>query len=135
LSGDIDRIPYNVAKKLKKLQLEEKNLKRTIEENLKRAAMEKDPEKKRKILILVEEDKKKLQTNLNEQAKIRIGENFDPDSYIEDFLRGVEDKLAGRNRNGGRGSIGNRRNPNSSNYPNPNNTDNSNDENSSTNDQ
>lgn len=122
LSGDISRTPYNVAKKLKKLQLEEKNLKRTIEENLKRAAMEKDSEKKRKLLILVEEDKKKLQANLEEQAKIRIGENFNPDRYIEEFIKGIEDKLAGRDRSRSGGS-GDKRSPKS---PNPNNPDNNN---------
>jgi len=127
LSGDIGRTPYNVAKKLKKLQLEEKNLKRAIEENLKRAAMEKDPEKKKKILILVEEDKKKFQANLAEQAKIRIGENFDPDTYIEDFLKGVEDKLAGRERRGGRGS-GNWKKPRDPSNPYPDNADGNNDE-------
>ncbi|CAI2196592.1 13334_t:CDS:2, partial [Funneliformis geosporum] len=98
LNGEIDRIPYDVGKKLKKLKIEEQNLKRTIEENLKRANSEKDPDKKRKLLILVDEDKKKLQTNYEEQKKIRIGENFDPDKSIDEFINGIEDKLAGRNR-------------------------------------
>ncbi|CAG8776964.1 6486_t:CDS:2, partial [Gigaspora margarita] len=98
LSGEIDRIPYDVGKKLKKLKIEEQNLKRTIEENLKRANLEKDPDKKRKLLILVDEDKKKLQTNYEEQKKIRIGENFDPEKSIEEFINGIEEKLSGRNK-------------------------------------
>ena len=98
LSGEINRIPYDVGKKLKKLKIEEKNLKRTIEENLKRANSEKDPDKKRKLLILVDEDKKKLQANYEEQKKVSIGENFDPDKTIDEFIKGIEDKLAGRNR-------------------------------------
>ncbi|CAG8602441.1 4922_t:CDS:2, partial [Paraglomus brasilianum] len=96
LSGEIDRIPYDVGKKLKKLKIEEKNLKRTIEENLKRANLEKDPDKKRKLLILVDEDKKKLQANYEEQKKIKIGENFDPEKSIEEFINGIEEKLSGR---------------------------------------
>jgi hypothetical protein len=80
------------------LKIEEKNLKRTIEENLKRANLEKNPDKKRKLLILVDEDKKKLQANYEEQKKISIGENFDPDKSIEEFISGIEDKLAGRNK-------------------------------------
>lgn len=98
LSGEVSRITYDVAKKLRKLQVEEKIIKRQIEENLQRAQNEQDPNKKAKLLILVEDDKKKLQTNLEEQKKIRVGENFNPDSYIEEFLKGVVDKLAGRNR-------------------------------------
>ena len=118
LSGEIGRIPYDVGKKLKKLKIEEKNLKRTIEENLKRANLEKDPQKKRKLLILVDEDRKKLQTNYEEQKKIRIGEDFDPDKSIEEFIKGIEDKLAGRNKP--RNPSGNKNFPDPWFPPNPN---------------
>ena len=49
-------------------------------------------------MILVDEDKKKLQANYEEQKKINIGGNFDPEKSIEDFINGIEEKLSGRNK-------------------------------------
>ncbi|CAG8584316.1 9109_t:CDS:2 [Paraglomus brasilianum] len=87
LKRDIERTTYDVARKLKRLKLEEKSLQKSIEENMKRAQNEKDPEKKRRFLILVDDDKKKLANNLEEQKKIRIGDNLN----IDDPSRGKPD--------------------------------------------
>jgi len=93
LKRDIERTTYDVARKLKRLKLEEKSLQKSIEENMKRAQNEKDPEKKRRFLILVDDDKKKLASNLEEQKKIRIGDNLNIDGYIRDFIEKIEQKL------------------------------------------
>jgi len=59
LKNDIERVSYNEAKELKRLTLEERQLKQEIEENERKAQKESDPTKKAKFLFLVNEAKEK----------------------------------------------------------------------------
>jgi hypothetical protein len=59
LKKNIENIPYNEAKELQKLLIEERNLKNEIEENERRARNETDENKKRQFIFLADEAKEK----------------------------------------------------------------------------
>jgi len=96
LKNDIERVSYNEAKELKRLTLEERQLKQEIEENERKAQKESDPTKKAKFLFLVNEAKEKWKKVLERKKQLKsanLGNNFDPNKHIDDFLKKLEDKL------------------------------------------
>lgn len=125
LKRDIERVSYNEAKELQKLNREERKLQKEIEENEKKAQNETDPEKKKKFMFLASQAKEKWKKVLERKKQLKsssLGDNFNPDKYIADFIQGIEDKLKNKpprnprqpNRHGGSGNGG----PNST-TPNP----------------
>ena len=101
LRNDIERVPYNEAKELQKLNREETRLKKEIEENERNARNETDPEKKKKFLFLVEEAKTKWKKVIERKKQLKssnLGDNLDPDKHISDFFNELEGKLSGKNR-------------------------------------
>ncbi|CAG8684002.1 2409_t:CDS:10, partial [Gigaspora margarita] len=87
LKADIEQVAYSEAKELQKLNQEERKLQKEIEENERKAQNEPDPEKKKKFLFLaVLERKQQLKSS-------SLGDNFDPDKHINDFIQAIKDKL------------------------------------------
>ena len=115
LKRDIERVSYNEAKELQKLNQEERKLQKEIEENEKKARNEPDPEKKKKFMILANQAKEKWKKVLERKKQLKsssLGDNFDPNKHINDFIQAIEDKLKNRPP---------KRDPNNPNFPpNPN---------------
>ncbi|CAG8651843.1 8775_t:CDS:2, partial [Ambispora gerdemannii] len=85
LKRDIEGTQYEEAQELALLEQKEGELKQEIEENERKAANEPDPEKKKKFIFLADE------------AKTSLGDNFNPDKHINDFLKSIRDSLSGGN--------------------------------------
>ena len=101
LKTNIENVPYNEAKELQKLNIEERALKREIEDNERKAKNETDENKKKQFLFLAEEAKEQWKKLLERKKQLKtasLGDNFNPDQHIDDFLKAVESKLSGRNR-------------------------------------
>jgi hypothetical protein len=101
LKRDIEVVAYNEIKELKKLEADERKLQKEIEENERKARNEPDKDKARKFVFLADQAKdkwKKILSRKKELKSSRLGDNFDPDSHIDNFLKIVEDKLTGKNK-------------------------------------
>lgn len=101
LKKNIENVEYNEAKELLKLNVEERELKSQIEENERKARNEPDDNKRKQYILLVDEAKADLKKLLERKQKLktaRLGDNFNPDQHIDDFLKSVENKLSGRNK-------------------------------------
>lgn len=101
LKKDIEKTPYNEIKELKKLEVEAKNLQKEIEENERKARNETDPDKKKHLIFFIDEAKEKLKKNLERKKQLKssgLGDNFNPDQYINEFFTALEDKLTGKSR-------------------------------------
>jgi hypothetical protein len=101
LKKNIENVEYNEAKELLKLNVEERDLKNSIEENERKARNEPDENKRKQFILLVDEAKEDLKKLLERKKKLktaRLGDNFNPDQHINDFLQAVENKLSGKNR-------------------------------------
>lgn len=99
LKRDIERTPYNEAKELKALEVEESQIKQEIEDNYRKANNETDPTKKRHFLILVDEGKEKLKKIVEKKKKLKIsslGDNYDSDKFVKSFIQGIKDKIEGK---------------------------------------
>ena len=114
---------YQHIEELRLLKLEQKQIEARMAENKRKAEREKDPSKKAAILLLIEEDGKKLEENLRKQKAIPTSKiNFDPGKHVERIMEGIRKALRERNPSGGSGdgsdgSGGNRRTPNNPNDP------------------
>ncbi|CAG8528527.1 2416_t:CDS:2 [Ambispora gerdemannii] len=101
LKSDIEKVPYHEAKELQKLLIEEKSLKNEIEENERKARNEPDENKRKQFIFLVDQAKNQLKKCLERRKQLktgRLGDDFDPDKHINDFLQKLEDKLSGKNK-------------------------------------
>lgn len=101
LKTDIERVPYNEMKELQKLLSDERKLQKEIEENERKARNETDDNKKNQFIFLAGQAKDKWKKLLERKKQLktaRLGDNFNPDSHIDDFLKAVENKLSGKNR-------------------------------------
>jgi hypothetical protein len=98
LKRDIEKVHYDEAKELKALEIEESQIKQEIEDNERKAANETDPTKKHQFFILVDEGKAKWKKIIEKKKKLKIsglGENYDSDKFIENFIQGIKDKIGG----------------------------------------
>src|SRR5438874_10996915 len=109
---------YQHIEELRLLKLEQKQIEARMRENKSKAEREKDPSKKAALLLLIEEDGKKLEENLSRQKEIPTSKiSFDQRKHVEGILEGIRKALRERNPSGGSGggssggSGGNRRNP------------------------
>lgn len=99
LKNQLGQEKYQHIEELKKLKFEENKLRRQIEENKRKAAREKDPSKKAALLLMIEEDGKKLEENLRKQQAIpKSGINFDPSKHVADMIDGIKRALARKNK-------------------------------------
>src|SRR5439155_3615972 len=101
LKSDIERVSYNEAKELQKLNSDERKLQKEIEENERKARNEPDNNKRKQFIFLAGQAKdkwKKLLERKKQLKSARLGDNFNPDQHIDDFLKAVESKLSGRNK-------------------------------------
>ena len=129
LKKNIESVPYNEIKELQKLLSDERKLQKEIEENERKARNEPDPDKKKKFLFFANEAKdkwKKILARKKELKSSRLGDDFNPDSHIDNFLQAVENKLTGKNKPArpNRPST-NTNNSNSNNFSSPNSPNNS----------
>ncbi|RHZ36570.1 hypothetical protein [endosymbiont GvMRE of Glomus versiforme] len=126
---------YQHIEELRRLKLEQKQIEKRIQENKRKASKEKDPTKRAALLLLIEEDGKKLEDNLRKQQAIPTSKiNFDPSKYVSDMIEGIKKALekkargnSGGDGNSGSGGGGNRRNPTDPNDPFDSDSDNNND--------
>ena len=101
LKKNIENVLYNEAKELQRLNIEERELKNQIEENERKARNELDDNKRKQFTLLVDEAKEDLKKLLERKSQLktaRLGDNFNPDQHIDDFLKAIENKLSGKNR-------------------------------------
>jgi len=113
LRSQIGGEKYQNVENLRLLKLQEKKIKDRISELRRDASKEKDPTKKARILLLIEEEGKKLEDNLRQQKAIPAsGIKFDPKQHVDGFIDGIRKALAGKGSSGGGG------NPNRPNKPN-----------------
>lgn len=101
LKSDIERVPYNEAKELQKLLSDERKLKNEIEENERRARNEPDEAKRKQFIFLANEAKSKWKKLLERKSQLkssRLGDDFNPDQHIDNFLKELEKKLAPKNK-------------------------------------
>src|ERR1043166_3198232 len=70
LKSQLGEGSYQTIQELRELKLQEEKLRNSIEENKRKAQREKDPAKKRALLLLIEEDGKKLEANLKSQQAL-----------------------------------------------------------------
>jgi hypothetical protein len=117
LKSQLGMEKYQHIEELRLLKLEQKKIEARMAENKRKAEREKDPSKKAALLLLIEEDGKKLEENLRKQKAIPTSKiNFDPGKHVERIMEGIRRALAEKGRpggiGGGSGSSGNRRNPN-----------------------
>src|SRR5438105_333079 len=104
LRSQLGQEKYQYIKKLRELKLEEDKLRRQIDENRRKASREKDPAKKRALLLLIEEDGRKLEENLRKQQAIpKSGIDFNPSQHVSDLIDGIRRALQGNSNGGGRG--------------------------------
>jgi len=96
LKKDLEKVVYSEAKELQKILLDERKLKKEIEENERRARNETDETKKKHFLFLAEEAKNQWKKVLERKKQLKsanLGDTFDPNKHIDDFLQKLEDKL------------------------------------------
>ena len=96
LKTDIERVEYNEAKELQKLLSDERKLQKEIEENERKARNEPDDNKRKQFIFLAGQAKDKWKKLLERKIQLktaRLGDDFNPDSHIDDFLKVVENKL------------------------------------------
>ena len=120
LKSQLGAEKYQYIEELRLLKLEQKQIEARMAENKRKAMNEKDPSKKAALLLLIEEDGKKLEENFRKQKAIPTSKiNFNPSEHVRRIMEGVRRALAekGGRSSGGSGSGGNRRNPNSPNDP------------------
>jgi len=101
LKNDIENVAYNEAKELQKLLSDERKLQKEIEENERKARNEPDENKKRQFIFLAGQAKDKWKKLLERKKQLktaRLGDDFNPDQHIDDFLKAIENKLSGKNR-------------------------------------
>jgi len=101
LKTDIENVKYDEAREFQKLLSDERKLQKEIEENERKARNEPDDNKKKQFIFLAGQAKdkwKKLLERKKQLKSARLGDNFNPDQHINDFLQAVENKLSGRNR-------------------------------------
>lgn len=118
LKGQLGMEKYQHIEELRRLKLEANKIRNKISELQRQAAKEKDPSKKARLLLLIEEEGKKLEANLKRQKEIPTsGINFDPSKYVSDMIDGIKRALERKTRgssggnNSGGGGGGNRKNP------------------------
>ena len=117
LKSQLGAEKYQHIEELRLLQLEQKQIEARMRENKRKAEREKDPSKKAALLLLIEEDGKRLEENLRRQKEIPTSKiSFDPRKHVEGILEGIRKALRERGNpggsSGGSGGSGNRRNPN-----------------------
>jgi len=106
---------YQHVEKLRLLKLEQKKIETRMKENRRKAQTEKDPAKRAALLLLIEEDGKKLEENLKEQQSIpKSGINFDPSKHVDKMMEEIRKALASK----GGSSGGNPNRPKKPNTPN-----------------
>jgi len=101
LRTDIERVSYNEMKELQKLLSDERKLQKEIEENERKARNEPDDNKKNQFIFLADQAKDKWKKLLERKKQLktaRLGDDFNPDNHINNFLQAVENKLSGKNR-------------------------------------
>jgi len=83
-----------------------------MEENKKKAMNEKDPAQKALLLQLIEDDGKRLKTNMKRQQELSNKFNFDPNKKIDDLIESIKQAIKNSgNKNKPSGSSGNNKNP------------------------
>jgi hypothetical protein len=100
LKGDIENAQYEEAQELALIEQKEGELKQEIEENERKAASETDPDKKRKFIFLADQAKNEWKKLLEQKKKLKIanlGNNFNPDKHINDFIKAIKDSLGDGN--------------------------------------
>jgi len=99
LKISIENVPYNEWKELQKLNSDERKIQKEIEENERKARNETDPDKKKKFLFFSNEAKDKLKKLLARKKELKsanLGDDFNPEQHIDNFLQELENKLVGR---------------------------------------
>jgi hypothetical protein len=100
LKGDLERESYKWVQEIKQLKLEQKQIQKRMEENKKKAADKNlDPAERALLMQLMEDDGKKLKSNLEKQKSIGKKFNFDPDKYVEDLLEKMKKAVEKSNKN------------------------------------
>lgn len=114
LRSQIGGEKYQHVEELRLLKLQEKKIRDKISELKKDASKEKDPTKKARILLLIEEEGKKLEDNLRQQKAIPTsGIKFDPKQHVDGLIDSIRKALQGKDRNsGGRGGSNRPNKPN-----------------------
>ena len=112
LKEDLEREDYKWVQELKQLKLEESEIRKRMEENKKKAMNEKDPAQKALLLQLIEDDGKRLKTNMKRQQELSNKFNFDPNKKIDDLIESIKQAIKNSgNKNKPSGSSGNNKNP------------------------
>ena len=122
LKSQLGAEKYQYVEELRLLKLEQKQIEARMAENKRKVEREKDPSKKAALLLLIEEDGKKLEENFRKQKAIPTSKiNFNPSEHVKRIMEGIRRALAergGRPSGGSSGSSGgNRRNPTNPNDP------------------
>ena len=88
-----------------------------MEENKRKAMNEKDPAQKALLLQLIEEDGKKLKSNIKKQQELSNKFNFDPNKRIDDLIDSIKQAIKNSDRGGpgGGGRSGRNKNNNNNN--------------------
>ena len=118
----INNTSYNEAKDLRKLESEERKIKKDVEDNLRKVKNEPDEKKRKKILLLVDEDKKKLEKIYQKKKNIalaRLGEDFNPTSHVQGIIDGLKEAFERNNNSWGSRTSNNQSNSNTKNESNP----------------
>src|SRR5688572_25179314 len=81
---------YQHIEELRLLVLEQKKIEARMAENKRKAEREKDPSKKAALLLLIEEDGKRLEENFKKQKAIPTSKiNFDPKKHVDRIMEGI----------------------------------------------
>jgi len=101
LKKDIEHTTFNEMKELKKLLSDERKLQNEITENERKARNETDENKRKKFIFFANEAKDKWKKLLERKKDLkvsRLGDDFNPDQHIDNFLQELEKKLTPRER-------------------------------------
>lgn len=116
LKGDLEREDYKWVQELKQLKLEEAQITKRMEENKRKTANETDPAKKALLLQMIEEDGKRLKSNLKRQQELSNKFTFDPNKKVDDLIEAMKRAVERTGQKKTPGGSGRNRNPNN---PNP----------------
>jgi len=96
LKKDIENVSYNETKELQKLNSDERKFQNEITENKRKARNETDENKRKKFIFFANEAKDKWKKLLERKKDLkvsRLGDDFNPDQHIDNFLQKLQEKL------------------------------------------